>query len=70
MAEFKETTGKIIAQIYRGADRAIAKVPVLFDNRMPDVPGILQVGEEFFILTNRAPLTYEKCIKSVGEEIR
>jgi hypothetical protein len=67
---FKETSNWINGYIDRSdTSRSQAKVPVLFDGRLPDVPGIIRIGQEYFVLTSTAPLTYKLCTCSYATEI-
>lgn len=48
----------IVAYVIRDGNKSTAKVPVLFD-AIPELPVLIRIKREVFVLTNTNPLTYE-----------
>jgi hypothetical protein len=65
----RKTDWFITGHLYRESARSVARVPVIFDGVMPDVPGIISIGKEHFVCTNTNPVTYHKAHCFKAEEV-
>ena len=54
----------------RDGSRSVAEFPMVWDGKMPDVPGVVRINKEYFVCTNTNPLTYHQANFAKAEVAR